>query len=98
MENLLNVVECVFDKDNHIVEEPIGLSCEHCMCKRCIQNTSEVFCTKCNTLSYCILKSSKVSFAVNSLLDCNIQNLLNHTKLKFDSLYSAFFSYPFLNS
>ena len=41
MEELLNSVECVFDKDYHIVEEPIGLSCGHCICKRCIPQSSD---------------------------------------------------------
>lgn len=94
MEALLYAVECVIHDSCHIVKEPIALSCGHSICKKCIPERGiELICCKCKETNKKNLKRPKVSIPIQSLLNQNIKNLINHAKSKFESLSTQMSGY-----
>jgi hypothetical protein len=39
-------LQCGLTND-HIIEQPIGLSCGHCICKKCVPKQSKIRCKIC---------------------------------------------------
>ena len=39
-------LKCGFTND-HVVKEPISLSCGHCICKKCVPDQSKIKCNIC---------------------------------------------------
>ena len=55
--NILEKIKCYKLKDNdHIVKEPIQLSCGHSICKKCflIENRLTMNCAKCDEVTHII--------------------------------------------
>ena len=88
MEKILNAVECLVNEDDHhITKEPIGLLCEHCICKECIpKNGTKIACSNCKKLITTDLNSSSVSFEAKYSINENIQKPIEHEKTQFDTL------------
>ena len=47
MSDLLSELYCGLTK-NHIVKEPISLSCGHCICKQCVPDQVNIKCKICS--------------------------------------------------
>ena len=90
LEALLNIVECVGDDDNHIVKEPLALSCGHCICRECIPQDEQLSCYKCKLINKNNLKDSKVSFATEFLIKEKMNELLPLIESRFNSLSTRF--------
>ena len=43
----LNDLQCGLSND-HVVKEPISLSCGHCICKQCVPDQSKIKCNICS--------------------------------------------------
>ena len=65
----LNDLQCGLSND-HVVKEPISLSCGHCICKQCVPDQSKI---KCNI---CSIETDK------SKLEINIESALVKNSIK----------------
>ena len=77
-ENILNILQCAFSNDKHIVCEPISMPCGHSICRNCINNNlAQPF--HCRFCGKSINTSSLVGFdespAIDYIIEENIQKL-----------------------
>jgi len=73
----LRVVECAFGTDRHLLQNALGLSCGHYVCKRCIpaNNNNQFKCLKCNETNQTNLSLSKESEMVKFYMEKNLAGL-----------------------
>jgi hypothetical protein len=91
MEQLLNVTQCVIDADCHIVNDPIALSCGHCICRKCIPKSGiELWCSKCKEKNKYDLNEAKPCLTAQYCLNDKIEVLLDHAKTKYQTFSESF--------
>lgn len=95
MEKICEILSCAVSND-HIVNEPIHLSCGHTICKTCIPNDANTFlnCSICLALNMKDLKLERTSRFASQLVQLNLpilfkklektaENMLQEVKSKF---------------
>lgn len=95
----LESVQCAISEDKHIVMCPLGLSCGHTICKKCIpqdQNT-QILCIICNEINENNLARSKELSGIKSLIKQNLNALFSivesKIKISYDEFKSKFFRF-----
>jgi hypothetical protein len=83
--------ECaISENDEHFLQNPIKLDCEHCICKKCIPNKKLVNCGFCGRATDRDLNVSGESKIKKEEMKNNFKELFNETKERFQRFYEKF--------
>jgi hypothetical protein len=88
----LESVQCAISKDKHIVLCPLGLSCGHTICKKCIPQdpNGQILCVICNEINENNLSRSKELSGIKSLIKQNLNALFAMVEDKMKISYDQF--------
>ena len=82
LKQIIEIARCASTLDEHILHDPISLSCGHYICQKCIPADTNLACNICGIQNENVLKNSKVSLLAQYLIQLNIEGLVAHTKEK----------------
>lgn len=86
-ETLESIQCCLSVNDHHFVQSPIGMSCGHYICKKCIPTNSDdplVKCSFCNEINVNNLSKSRESSGIKTLIKVLIDSLFKLVDEKYD--------------
>ena len=70
-------LQCGLTND-HIVREPISLTCGHCICKKCVSDQDKIQCRICNwETNKCKLEMSKESVPIKNIIKRSLTGLFD---------------------
>ena len=97
-EALLKEIKCCIGTDDHFVEEPLLLKCGGNACKKCINDSIETKCYRCNNKHE---KTEMLNLTINktaeAIIDVFSEDILKHLDKQLETIEETLNGFLFFN-
>lgn len=88
--SIFSSVKCCSLGNEHVVESPTCLVCDHVVCKACMNGQDDIFCSICNKICLVAKAKPNENKKTQELIEIHLDKLFDIIKEKFQDLLKEF--------